>query len=93
MDAGLISLEQCASHRRATTVELSVAAPVRAVPEAVARGTMRLRQVPWLMVATGMLLEVPVTRIRARPTAQILPHPEGVISAAPWAPPAKGSPR
>ena len=57
IDATLIHLEQRASHMLTATVELSAVVPVPAVREAVARGTTWLRQVPWLTVTTGVLLE------------------------------------
>jgi hypothetical protein len=61
MDATLTQLEQRASHIVAATGQLSAVVPVPAVREAVAKGTRRLRQVPWLTVGAGMLLEVLMT--------------------------------
>ena len=65
IDATLLHMEQRASHMLTATVELSAVVPVPAVREAVARGTTWLRQMPWLTVAMGVLLEALVSRMPA----------------------------
>jgi membrane protein len=87
MTAKLDLLKQYVSQRVSATVEQTVIAPVRGLPETTTKGTKLLHQYPWLIIAGGALFGYYLRGAQTRPIRSVQSPPQRAMGASPTVPP------
>jgi membrane protein len=88
MTAKLDLLKQYAPQKASATVEQTVIAPVRGLPETTTKGTKLLHQYPWLIIAGGVLFGYYLRGAQTRPIRSVQSPLQRAMGAAPTVPPA-----
>jgi membrane protein len=87
MTAKLDLLKQYVSQRVSATVEQTVIAPVRGLPETTTKGTKLLHQYPWLIIAGGALFGYYLRGAQTQPIRSVQSPPQQAMRVYPTVPP------